>query len=117
MSTIVAYSMAEICAAYPSAGSVYHWSAQLVPATYAPLASYVCGWFNFVGNAAGDSSFAFFFAQYLNSAIKVAGGKQYYDDDTDNEDNTVAVSSLFVLSSLHLNSNRSLNFCLFFLLS
>lgn len=92
MSTIVAYSMAEICAAYPSAGSVYHWSAQLVPAKYAPLASYVCGWFNFVGNAAGDSSFAFFFAQYLNSAIRVAGGNQYYDDSVDNEDYTVLVS-------------------------
>lgn len=91
MSTIVSYSMAEICSAYPSAGSVYHWSAQLVPVKYAPLASYVCGWFNFVGNAAGDSSFAYFFAQFLNSAIKVSGGNPYFDDVTDNEDNTVGV--------------------------
>ena len=27
--TIVSYSMAEICSAYPSAGSVYHWAGQL----------------------------------------------------------------------------------------
>ena len=91
MSTVVSYSMAEICAAYPSAGSVYHWSAQLVPVQYAPLASYICGWFNFLGNAAGDASFAFFFAQYFNSAIAVSGGKAYYDDSTDNENNTVGV--------------------------
>lgn len=84
--------MAEICSAYPSAGSVYHWSAQLVPIRYAPLASYVCGWFNFVGNAAGDASFAFFFAQFFNSAISVSGGKPYYDDTVDNEDYTVLVS-------------------------
>lgn len=84
--------MGEICSAYPSAGSVYHWSAQLVPARYAPLASYVCGWFNFVGNAAGDSSFAYFFAKFFNAAIKVSGGKTYFDDETDNEDNTVGVS-------------------------
>jgi amino acid transporter len=92
MSTVVSYSMAEICSAYPSAGSVYHWSAQLVPEKYAPIASYVCGWFNFMGNAAGDASFAFFFAQYFNSAISVSGGKPYYDDATDVENDTVGVS-------------------------
>jgi amino acid transporter len=92
MNTVSAYSMAEICAAYPSAGSVYHWSAQLVPAQYAPLASYVCGWFNFLGNAAGDASFAVFFAQFLNSAIGVSGGSVYYDDATDNANNSVGVS-------------------------
>lgn len=92
MSTVASFSMAEICSAYPSAGSVYHWSAQLVPLKYAPIASYVCGWFNFLGNAAGDASFAFFFAQFFNSAISVSGGTAYYDDATDNEDYTVLVS-------------------------
>jgi hypothetical protein len=29
---------------------------------WAPFASYICGWFNFMGNAAGDASFAFGFA-------------------------------------------------------
>jgi amino acid transporter len=106
MSTVVSYSMAEICSAYPSAGSVYHWSAQLVPAEYAPLASYICGWFNFVGNAAGDASFAYFFAQFLNSAIAVSGGNVYYDDQTDNEDNTVGVSIAVILVWSLLNIFR-----------
>ena len=92
MNTVVSYSMAEICSAYPSAGSVYHWSAQLVPAEYAPLSSYICGWFNFLGNAAGDASFAVFFAKFLNSAITVSGGTPYYDDVTENSNNSVAVS-------------------------
>jgi len=30
LTMIVAFSMAEICAAYPSAGSVYHWAGQVV---------------------------------------------------------------------------------------
>ena len=54
--------MAEICSTYPSAGSVYHWSGMMAPAATAPLASYITGWFNFLGNAAGDASFAYGFA-------------------------------------------------------
>ena len=41
--TVVSFSMAEICSAYPSAGSVYHWSGQLAPARHAAIASYITG--------------------------------------------------------------------------
>ncbi len=61
-SNIVGLSMAEICSSYPSAGSVYHWAGMLANKEWAPFASYLCGWFNFIGNAAGDASFAFGFA-------------------------------------------------------
>jgi hypothetical protein len=54
-SICVAISMAEICSAYPAAGCVYNWAAQLSPAKHAPLASYACGWLNFCGNMAGDA--------------------------------------------------------------
>jgi amino acid transporter len=54
--------MGEICSSYPSAGSVYHWAGMLAPPGYGPLFSYYCGWFNFLGNAAGDAAFAFGFA-------------------------------------------------------
>jgi len=77
MTMIVSFSMAEICSAYPSAGSVYHWTAQLVPAAQAPLASYICGWFNFLGNAAGDAAFANSFATIMNSAIQASNGNPY----------------------------------------
>ena len=75
--TIVSYSMAELCGAYPSAGSVYHWSAQVAPAKYAPLASYCGGWLNFIGNAAGDASFASAFATAFLGALQAANGTTY----------------------------------------
>lgn len=54
--------MAEICSSYPSAGSVYHWAGMLATPKWAPVSSYICGWFNFLGNAAGDAGFAYGFA-------------------------------------------------------
>jgi len=68
-STVVGLSMAEICSSYPSAGSVYHWAGMLANKEWAPFASYICGWFNFIGNAASDASFAFGFAQVLTAAV------------------------------------------------
>ena len=61
--TVIGFSMAEICSAYPSAGSVYHWSGQLASPKLGPFASYVTGWLNWLGNAAGDASFAAGWAQ------------------------------------------------------
>ncbi|KAM3354573.1 hypothetical protein ACQJBY_025339 [Aegilops geniculata] len=41
----VALSMAEICSAYPTSGGLYYWSAKLAGKEWAPLASWVTGWF------------------------------------------------------------------------
>ena len=73
MTIFIAFSMAEICAAYPSAGSVYHWAGQLAPEKWAPLAAYITGWTNFLGNAAGDASFANGFATFMSSAMVASG--------------------------------------------
>lgn len=67
------YSLAEICSAYPCAGSVYHWAGQLAPENWAPLVSYICGWTNFLGNALGDASFAYTWASFLSSALITSG--------------------------------------------
>ncbi|KAF2114091.1 GABA permease [Lophiotrema nucula] len=45
----VAYSMAEMCSAYPVAGGQYSWVAILAPAKWARVFSYVCGWFMLIG--------------------------------------------------------------------
>jgi len=45
----VAYSMAEMCSAYPVAGGQYSWVAILAPPSYARGLSYVCGWFMIIG--------------------------------------------------------------------
>eukprot|EP00347_Sterkiella_histriomuscorum_P010495 403376063 len=65
-------AMAEICSSYPSAGSVYHWAGMLAPPKMAPFFSYICGWFNFFGNAAGDASFSYGFAQIVSACVTLA---------------------------------------------
>ncbi|KAB5590561.1 Choline transporter [Ceratobasidium theobromae] len=42
-------SLAEICHIYPTSGGPYHWSAMLAPSEWAPLISWVCGWFAVTG--------------------------------------------------------------------
>ncbi|KAH5172030.1 hypothetical protein HBH77_219750 [Parastagonospora nodorum] len=45
----VAYSMAEMCSAYPVAGGQYSWVAILAPSSVARPFSYICGWFMLIG--------------------------------------------------------------------
>lgn len=89
---LVGLSMAEICSAYPSAGSVYHWAGQLVPEEWAPLCSYLTGWTNWIGNTAGDASFAYGFAQFLSSGLMANGHKAI----TQRELVGTAISVLFI---------------------
>jgi amino acid transporter len=98
MTMIVSLSMAEICSAYPSAGSVYHWTAQVVPEKYAAVWSYTCGWFNYLGNSAGDAAFAYSFAQQMNAAIELSGGSGYSDKAT----SAVAIAILLLWSLLNI---------------
>lgn len=72
---IIAHCMAEICGAYPSAGSVYHWAGQLASKDHAPIWSYITGWLNFLGNGAGDASFANGFASTFSAGIVASGGQ------------------------------------------
>ena len=65
---LIGFAMAEICSTYPSAGSVYHWTAMLASKSWAPSISYICGWFNLLGNAAGDASFSFGFSSMVAAA-------------------------------------------------
>lgn len=41
---VVGLSMAEICSAYPTSGGLYFWSAKLCGNEWAPLASWLTGW-------------------------------------------------------------------------
>lgn len=73
MTIIASISMAEICAAYPIAGSVYSWTALMAPPKYAPIVSYICGWLNLLGNATADAAFGTTFAGILSAAMVVFG--------------------------------------------
>lgn len=48
-SLAVAFSMAEMCSAYPVAGGQYSWVAIVAPRGWARGLSYVCGWFMLTG--------------------------------------------------------------------
>ncbi|EHY57142.1 hypothetical protein HRR83_002637 [Exophiala dermatitidis] len=49
LSLCVAYSFAEMCSAYPTAGGQYSWVAILAPPKYARGAAWVTGWFMCTG--------------------------------------------------------------------
>ena len=45
----------------------------VVPPEYTAIAAYICGWCNFIGNAAGDASFANGFASFLSASLVASG--------------------------------------------
>ena len=49
---LVGLAMAEICSAHPTSGGPYFWAAMLSKPENAPFASWVCGWFNLLGQVA-----------------------------------------------------------------
>jgi amino acid transporter len=71
ISLCIAASLAEICAVYPTAGGVYHWSAILCTPKYAAVVSFIDGWMTLVGNWTVTLSINFGGAQLILSAISI----------------------------------------------
>ena len=71
ISLCIAASLAEICAVYPTAGGVYHWSAILCTPRYAAVVSFIDGWLTLVGNWTVTLSINFGGAQLILSAITI----------------------------------------------
>ncbi|KAJ3024554.1 UNVERIFIED_CONTAM: hypothetical protein HDU68_008017 [Siphonaria sp. JEL0065] len=65
LSACVAASMSEIVSSYPTSGGLYYWSASLAGPKWAPFASYMTGYFNFLGLAGLCSGTAFAFGQFF----------------------------------------------------
>ena len=61
----VAYSMAEMCSAYPLAGGQYSWVAIIAPPRIARGMSYICGWFMIVGMLAMGATNNFIGANFI----------------------------------------------------
>ena len=70
----VALGMAEICSAYPTAGGLYFWTANLVPEKYKAMASWFTGWFNLMGLLTGIASIDFGLSMLIGSLISIANG-------------------------------------------
>ena len=100
MTICVSFSLAEICSAFPSAGSVYHWAGQLAPIETSKPWAYACGWINFLGNAAGNASFANGFSAFLSAAL-ITSGYPGFD-----EQSQVAISIAILLLWTVLNFVR-----------
>lgn len=73
----VALGMAEICSAYPTSGGLYYWSGILVPDKYKPLASWVTGWFNLIGQFAVTAAIDFGLALLIASVASVGYNLQW----------------------------------------
>eukprot|EP00270_Netrium_digitus_P002792 TRINITY_DN1315_c0_g1_i3.p1 TRINITY_DN1315_c0_g1~~TRINITY_DN1315_c0_g1_i3.p1 ORF type:complete len:308 (-),score=50.75 TRINITY_DN1315_c0_g1_i3:293-1216(-) len=74
MSLMVALAMAEICSSYPTSGGLYFWSASLAGEKWAPLASWITGWFNAIGVWAVTASVNFSLAQWICTTILLSTG-------------------------------------------
>jgi len=99
-STLVGLSMAEICSSYPSAGSVYHWAGMLASEEWAPFSSYVCGWFNFLGNAASDAGFAFGLGQVVAACVSLATDQEVHLSILVQVCIAIAVSGLWAVKNM-----------------
>ncbi|PSR74552.1 hypothetical protein PHLCEN_2v9729 [Hermanssonia centrifuga] len=49
---LVGLAMGEVCSAHPTSGGPYYWAAMLSEPRNAPLASWITGWFNLLGQVA-----------------------------------------------------------------
>ncbi|KAG8828990.1 hypothetical protein FRC18_009657 [Serendipita sp. 400] len=74
--------MAEICSAHPTSGGPYFWSAKLSTAKRAPLASWITGWFNLIGQVAVTTGISFACANFLSTTIAMGTSKYQPNEKT-----------------------------------
>ena len=65
----VAFSMAEVASAYPTAGGPYWWANELG----GPVWSWYCGWFNLLGLIAIVATVDWFCAQFFTLRVQPLG--------------------------------------------
>lgn len=69
----IAFSVAELVSAYPTAGALYFTVSRLAPKEWVPLISWIVAWLNLLGQLAGAASSNYGSAQILLAAIQMAG--------------------------------------------
>ncbi|CAB63537.1 Amino acid permease [Schizosaccharomyces pombe] len=67
----VSMSMAEICSAMPTSGGLYYAAAVFAPKGWGPLASWITGWSNYIGNIIGQPSVNSSAASMILGAVTV----------------------------------------------
>lgn len=71
MAMIIASSVSELVSAYPTAGGMYFVTKHVVPENHVPIWSWIVGWSNFLGQAAGVSSLAYSISQMILAAVSM----------------------------------------------
>ncbi|KAK9802319.1 putative Amino acid permease, variant [Seiridium cardinale] len=74
-SLCIALSVAELMSAYPTSGGMYFVTKHVFPQDQVPLAAWVIGWSNFLGQTAGAASVGYSIAQMILAAV-VIGSEQ-----------------------------------------
>lgn len=96
----IALSVAELVSAYPTSGGLYFTMKYLVPANQIPIASWMTGWLNLLGQVAGVASTDFGCAQLLLAAVSIGSDFSYVPT----ENHTVAVMAGIVAFHGAVNS-------------
>ncbi|KAI3326365.1 amino acid transporter [Xylariaceae sp. AK1471] len=68
---IVAVAMAEIVSAIPTSGGPYFWAAMMAPPRWSPLAAWITGWFNLLGQVAVTTGISFGLANLIATVATV----------------------------------------------
>lgn len=76
---LTATVVAELVSAYPTAGGMYFVTKFVTPERHVPLAAWIIGWANFLGQTAGVASVGYSVGQMLLAAAAMGSG---YDETT-----------------------------------
>ena len=67
----VAMGMAEICSSMPTSGGLYYAAAVLAPPGWGPIASWITGWSNWMGQVTGAPSVNYGTASMMLAAASI----------------------------------------------
>lgn len=67
----VAMAMAELCSAMPTSGGLYYAAAVLAPPGYGPLAAWVTGWSNWIGQITAAPSVDYALSAMILAAVSI----------------------------------------------
>lgn len=70
----ITLSVSELVSAYPTSGGLYFTCKYLAPEAWVPEISWLCGWFNILGQTAGIASTEYGCAQLLLAAVAMNSG-------------------------------------------
>ncbi|KAI1078910.1 amino acid permease, variant [Whalleya microplaca] len=75
-SLCIALSVAELVSAYPTSGGMYFITKKVFPPDKVPLAAWILGWSNFLGQTAGVASVGYSVAQMILAAVTMGSVRE-----------------------------------------